>query len=186
MLFASIHCYLDPSSGAVMATRQLLEFLAARGWDCRALTCGILDNQRETSVDDLLTTLELDGSARRLDAALGRGGAAEVVDLTLDGVRLTVMPTASSRAEKAPNAPDGARFLDFVGQVVGRFRPGVLLTYGGHAVSLELMRIARAVGTPVVFHLHNFGYNDRRGFADASALLFPSEYSRRDHLRGWG
>ena len=61
-----------------------------------------------------------------------------------------------------------------------------MLTYGGHAVSLELMRRARAGGTPVVFHLHNFGYNDRRGFADATAVLFPSEYSRRDHLRRLG
>ncbi len=115
-----------------------------------------------------------------------RGGAAEVVDLTLGGVRVTVTPTTSSRAEKAPKALDGARFLDLAGQVLDRFRPDVLLTYGGHAVSLELMRVARAGGTPVVFHLHNFGYNDRRAFADASAVLFPSEYSRRDHLRRLG
>jgi glycosyltransferase involved in cell wall biosynthesis len=186
LLFASIHCYLDPSSGAALATRELLELLAARGWDCRALTCGILDYQRETSVDELLKVLELDGSARRVNASLGRGGAVEAVDLTLNGVRVTVMPTASSRAERAPNALDGGRFLDLARQVLGRFRPDVLLTYGGHAVSLELMRIARSGNTPVVFHLHNFGYNDRRGFADASAVLFPSEYSRRDHLRRLG
>ena len=36
LLFASIHSYLDPSSGAALATRELLELLAARGWDCRA------------------------------------------------------------------------------------------------------------------------------------------------------
>ena len=48
------------------------------------------------------------------------------------------------------------------------------------------MRWRRAGGTPVVFHLHNFGYNDRRGFADVSAMLFPSEYSRRDHVRRLG
>jgi hypothetical protein len=66
LLFASIHGYLDPSSGAALATRELLELLAARDWDCRALTCGILDYQRETSVDELLRILELEGSARRL------------------------------------------------------------------------------------------------------------------------
>jgi glycosyltransferase involved in cell wall biosynthesis len=186
LLFASIHCYLDPSNGAALCTRELLERLAGRGWDCRTLTCGLLDYQRETSVEDVLKTLELEGSARRVNAALGRGGAAEVVDLALGGVRVTVMPTASSRAEKAPNTPDGERFLDLARQVLDRFRPDVLLTYGGHAVSLDLMRIARAGGTPVVFHLHNFGYNDRRGFVDVSAVLFPSEYSRRDHLRRLG
>ena len=30
LLFSSIHCYLDPSSGAALCTRELLELLAAR------------------------------------------------------------------------------------------------------------------------------------------------------------
>jgi hypothetical protein len=81
ILFASIHCYLDPSSGAALATRELLELLAAGGWDCRSLSCGVLDYGRETLVEELLATLELDGAARRANASLGRGGAAEVVDL---------------------------------------------------------------------------------------------------------
>ena len=53
-------------------------------------------------MDEVLKVLELDGAAQRLAATLGRGGAAEVVNLALDGVRVTVMPTASSRAERAP------------------------------------------------------------------------------------
>ena len=102
-----------------------------------------------------------------------------MVDLEVGGVRVTMLPTASSRADRAPAPHEGATFLDLAEQVLKRFRPQVLLTYGGHPVSLELMRRARATGTPVVFHLHNFGYDDRRGFADASAIIFPSEYSRR-------
>src|SRR5271157_5266756 len=31
LLFSSIHCYLDPSSGAALYTRELLELLAGRG-----------------------------------------------------------------------------------------------------------------------------------------------------------
>jgi glycosyltransferase involved in cell wall biosynthesis len=45
---------------------------------------------------------------------------------------------------------------------------------------------SRARGTAVVFHLHNFGYNDRRGFEDVDKIIFPSEYSRRFHLRRVG
>ena len=30
LLFASIHSYLDPASGAALATRELLELMAAR------------------------------------------------------------------------------------------------------------------------------------------------------------
>ena len=74
-------------------------------------------------------------------------------------------------------------FLDLAEQVLDRFQPDVLLTYGGHPVCIELMRRARARGIAVVFHLHNFGYNDRRAFADVSTVIFPSEYSRRHHAK---
>jgi len=76
--------------------------------------------------------------------------------------------------------------VDLADQVFERFRPQVLLTYGGHPVSLELMRRAHARGIAVVFHLHNFGYNDRRAFDHVSAIIFPSEYSRRFHQRRLG
>ena len=100
LLFASIHSYLDPSSGAALATRELLELLAARGWDCRAFTCGVLDYQNETPLEDVLASIERPTS--RVGAALSRGGEAEVFDLELDGVRVTLLPTAFSRAERAP------------------------------------------------------------------------------------
>jgi len=106
-----------------------------------------------------------------------------VIDLGASGVRVTVMPTMSSRAERSPDPRESAIFLELAEQVFDRFRPDVLLTYGGHPASLELMRRARQRGIAVVFHLHNFGYNDRRAFADVSAVIFPSEYSRCHHAR---
>ena len=106
-----------------------------------------------------------------------------MIDLSVNGVRVTVMPTASSRAERSPDPRESAIFLDLAEQVFDRFRPDVLLTYGGHPASLELMRRARQRGIAVVFHLHNFGYHDRSAFADVSAVIFPSEYSRRHHAR---
>jgi glycosyltransferase involved in cell wall biosynthesis len=184
LLFASIHSYIDPSSGAALATRELLELLAARGWDCRALACGVLDYQEETPLEDVLAAI--DRPTSRSGAALSRGGEAEVFDLDLDGVRVTLLPTAYSRAERAPNPREAAMFLDLADQVLDRFQPEILLTYGGHPASRELMRRARAKGAAVVFHLHNFAYNDRRGFEDVDAVIFPSEYSRRLYARRVG
>ena len=109
-----------------------------------------------------------------------------MIDVDIGGVRVTLMPTSSSRAEKSPNPREGAIFLDLADQVFERFQPQIMLTYGGHPVSLELMRRARARGIAVVFHLHNFGYNDRRGFEHVSAIIFPSEYSRRFHQHRLG
>ena len=73
LLFASIHSYLDHSSGAAMATRDLLELLAAHGWDCRAFTCGVLDYEQETPLEDVLGALERPSSrAGRRSPGAGR------------------------------------------------------------------------------------------------------------------
>jgi glycosyltransferase involved in cell wall biosynthesis len=184
LIFASIHSYLDPSSGAALATREVLELMAARGWDCRALTCGVLDYAQETPLDDVLSALER--PTTRIGAALSLGGESEVFDLTLDGVRVTLLPTGSSRPERSPNPREAAIFLDLIEQVFERFKPQVLLTYGGHPVCLEMMRRARARGIAVVFHLHNFGYNSARAFDDVKAIIVPSEYSRRFHASRLG
>src|SRR5271156_1964852 len=119
LLFASIHSYLDPSSGAALATREVLELMAGRGWDCRALTCGVLDFAQETQLDDVLATLER--PSPRMAAALSLGGEAEVFDLGLDGVRVPLLPPASSRGEHAPSPREAAIFLDLIEQVFERF-----------------------------------------------------------------
>ena len=100
LLFSSIHCYLDPASGAALCTRELLELLAGRGMDCRVLTTGILDPERETTLDEVFAVLELPD--RRFQAELRTGRSAEVIDLGVNGVRVTLMPTVSSRAPRRP------------------------------------------------------------------------------------
>jgi hypothetical protein len=64
LLFSSIHSYLELSSGAALATRELLELLAARGTDCRVLSAGVLDYERETALDEVLATLALPARRR--------------------------------------------------------------------------------------------------------------------------
>ncbi len=136
-----------------------------------------------TPLEDVLASIERPTS--RVGAALSRGGEAEVFDLELDGVRLTLLPTAYSRPERAPSAREAGLFLELADQVLDRFLPEVLLTYGGHPASRELRHRARAKGAAVVFHLHNFGYNDRRGLEHVDAFIFPSEYSHRLDIGQW-
>ncbi len=71
-----------------MGSCEVLELLAARGWDCRALTCGVLDYQRETAMEEVLDTMGL--TLARATAALTRRGSAEVVNLEPRGVHVTV------------------------------------------------------------------------------------------------
>jgi len=59
-----------------LCTCELLELLAVRGIDRRVLTTGILDPERETSLDEVLAALEL--PVQKFQAELGMGGSAEV------------------------------------------------------------------------------------------------------------
>ncbi len=54
LLFCSYHCYPDPSSGAALATRDLLELLAARGWACGVLSGPRLDAEAVPRLEQLL------------------------------------------------------------------------------------------------------------------------------------
>jgi hypothetical protein len=72
----------------------------------------------------VLAGLEL--PAWRARAELGRAGTVEVIDLTVNEVRVTLLPTASSRAECSPDPREGAVFLDLAGQALDRFRPDVV------------------------------------------------------------
>ena len=85
------------------------------------LTAGVLDYERETTLDEVLAGLEL--PSQRFRADLGLAGLVEVIDLTVDGVRVTLMPTWSSRAERTPDVRESASFLSLIDQVLDRFQP---------------------------------------------------------------
>jgi UDP-N-acetylglucosamine:LPS N-acetylglucosamine transferase len=59
---------------------------------------------------------------------------------------------------------ESARFLGLADQVLERFRPHVLLTYGGHPACLGLMRRARMKSVAVVFHLAQLRLQRSQGF----------------------
>ena len=105
-------------------------------------------------------------------AALSRGGEAEVVR---SGARRRpghLLPTPAAVPNRAPQPARGVVFLDLAEQVLERFRPDVLLTYGGNPVCLELMP-GSGERVPVVFHLHNFCYSDRRGVRGRLGRALP-------------
>lgn len=51
LLFCSWHCYADPSSGAALAARDLLELLAGRGWVWGAFSASHLDYEQGASIE---------------------------------------------------------------------------------------------------------------------------------------
>ena len=179
LLFASVHGYVDPASGAAWATRDILELLSAHGVECRAVSTGILSYEREMPLEPVLEALKVP-----VESIAGAPGGA--CDFELAGVQVTLVRTASSRIGIAPDPEEARAFLEHAERALDRNRPQVLLTYGGHPANLALMASARRRGIPVAFHLHNFAYEGRGTFGDASAVIVPSEYCRRQYVRRLG
>src|SRR5437667_9913651 len=68
LLFCSYHCYWDPSSGAALCTRELLELLAQRGWACRVFCGPRLDFEEPTSLAQLLGAQQIGFQLRQTTA----------------------------------------------------------------------------------------------------------------------
>ena len=184
LLFASIHGYLDPSNGASTASRDLLELLTARG----RLPGAVHGRARLPGRNAAGVGARAAGRAGEpLSGAPFQGG---------HDARLRFHPLGGAGHALADGLePPGAvaitprraeHFLDLAEQVFDRFRPQVMLTYGGHPVSMELMARAQRRGIAVVFHLHNFAYDNISAFRFTDAVIVPTEYCRRHYARKLG
>ncbi len=107
---------------------------AMRGMDCRELSAGMPHLERETSLDDVLATLEL--LARRFREELERGRSARVTELVVDGVRVAIMPTAPTRAERTLDSRQSSSSFPPEGSTKDAYgvpgTPSTRLLFAGH------------------------------------------------------
>ena len=179
-LFCSYHGYVDPSSGAAVATRDLLEGLAARGWPVGVLCGPHLDFQQAESLPQLLTDQGVSFQAQA-------GPAQADPPFTLfhffpREVPVTIYQPAFLGPHGVPGPGEGRAFLRLFHGIVDRFRPDVILTYGGHWLAEQVIAAAKRRGLKVVFALHNFSYRGVDLFRPVDAVLVPSRFAR-DHYR---
>ena len=110
LLFASYHAYLDHSSGAALATRDLFEALAAAGWDCRVVCGPQLDFGDGRGVPDVLREYGLPHHIER--CAPPRGTRYELFHYTLNGVPVTQYRPAGYDPRRPLTQEEGIPFLD--------------------------------------------------------------------------
>ena len=184
LMFASYHAYLDNSSGAALASRDLLADLAAHGWDCRAVCGPQLDYSDGRSAQAALAE---QGVGHYLEScAPPNGRRYDLLHYTLDGVPVTQYVPENYVPGNPPTQDVGVPFLDVVGRAVEKFRPAVVLTYGGHPVGPHLIRRAKKRGAKVVFALFNFAYTGADFLREPDALVTLSDYAREVYRREAG
>jgi glycosyltransferase involved in cell wall biosynthesis len=183
LLFCSYHGYLDPSSGAALTTRELLELLAERGWRCEVLCGPRLDFEQPESLEQILRDHGLPYEVRGCPAGTP---PFDLICFTQRGVPVKVYRPRSTRLHRAPTAQEGMTFLALLERLLERSRPDRLLTYGGDKVGWEVIAAAKRRGVPVVFGLHNLAYQDAALFHSVDAVLVPSQFARQHYRRTLG
>jgi glycosyltransferase involved in cell wall biosynthesis len=186
ILFCTRSFYLDDSNGAAVAHRALAATLARWGFAVEAL-CGVtVDAGERPDPADRLAALGVPFEASGGDTwAVGPGGidAADPAQLRAEvgGVPLTALHRPLRRLAH-PDPFEAAEFLRLFEATRLRFRPDVLVAYGGDPLTREVLARARRSGIATAFALHNFLYTDRSPFADVGAVVVPSHFAA-DHYR---
>ena len=85
---------------------------------------------------------------------------ARLIFLVEDSVPVTMFENCSSRGGWSGPQEVNA-FLAGCKIFLRKNRPDVVVTYGGDPVSIAVERLAKRLGIPIVFWLHNFAYGDR-------------------------
>ena len=156
ILFASAHSVLDFSNGASVATLDVLQGLAACGFECQAFCTAKLDLQTEVSVEKMIGELHEPCQVRPSACGADR---ARVLYTRRHQVPITFIRQDSTRHGKQ-TLEEVRTVLRFFQKFLGIYRPDVLLTYGGDPVTVGMIALAKRRGIPVVFAIHNFAYTD--------------------------
>jgi hypothetical protein len=169
-LFVSAACYLDNANGASVASRALMEALARRGFPVEILCGPILELRYEVDLDGFLAA-----RAMALERCNSHGASPAHLASEHRGVPVTLM--LGLALPRSYTAEETGEFLRLFEVVSARFRPDVLVSYGGGPLTRELFRQAKSRGVVTVFTLHNLRYGDPTAFADVDAVLVASRFA---------
>lgn len=164
ILFASTYCLLDRTSGAALATLELLKKLVKGGFACEAITASIFDPAREIAFDEVIQSPGV--TVRRREGAL--------FELS-DGLLHTIFKTMSSRRSAFESHEEEALLLA-IEKKIDEFQPDTILTYGGLSAERRIHRLAHQHKIPVVFYLHNSLYTKAETFSEVDLILVPSNF----------
>lgn len=173
ILFASYHCYIDPSSGAAVSVQELLTQLSERGWEARTFCGPLLDSNRREDIRQILADEHI---AFRETTIATEGHPFSLLSFDDGAIRSSVF-VPKGFSGRLPSRQSGRIFVDGFQQALDQWQPDILLTYGGNRTAEPMFHEAQRRGIRVVFWLHNFAYGDARLFQKVDRVIVPSECS---------
>jgi len=161
LLWASVYCLLDTSSGASMAVREMLLQLVGQGYEVHILGASVFDHERGTA--------GLRGQWPTVQARRGR--LVTLGDGTLEHKLLVTAGTSRG----AMTCAEERTWFFLYREALDLHRPDVVFYYGGQPLDFLIAAEARARGIPVAFYLANGTYSQTRWCRDVDLVLTDSQ-----------
>ncbi len=180
ILFVSYHSLFDPSSGASLSASHLLELLSTNGWAVRALSGPLFDSSAQNDLPRFFHDQGIPFQVKKLhhdDCFF------ELYGYKKNAVNGAVFWPSSKHHQPGPNTSEA--FLTTCSDMIDRWKPDILLTYGGQTFMSRLFRHARKRNVRTIFWLRNFAYKNSRFFADVDSVIVPSAFAA-NHYSGLG
>ncbi|MFZ4480543.1 MAG: glycosyltransferase [Rhodoferax sp.] len=160
ILWASVYCLLDTSSGASMAVREMLRQLCLRGYEVAICGATIYDNERgRQRIADKWDVVEAK-----------RGTVISVKDDPL----IHYLHVTASPLRDAMTSYEENQWLLFYTATLDKLKPDLVFYYGGQALDMMLADEAKQRGIPVVAYLANPNYAGHRWHRDVDLILTDS------------
>ncbi len=164
----------DSSNGAAIHNKVLLEALAARGIEVKALNAFVADDPRGLeNLKRIATLIEQREKEQHPELANKPQRPKDFLQFTDNKVEYYVVKTTGRLAQDV-TATDQGKIFDFFIQLLEKFQPDVIMGYSGDLFSCYLRHEAQARGIPVVYALCN-GLHRGFAFADCDLVFSPSE-----------
>lgn len=170
----------DPASGAARNAQTVCEMAAEGGWEVRAI--GTTATERGITAEALPW---LKGLGLQVQVQLPAGKRGRQLTFSQRGIPYTLLDTRTSPVLQWE--PGQGRHFDYLFEnELARFRPDVVLTYGGEPAHVKRLKRAQQAGTKIAFYLQNPGYLVT-GFLDwVDAVLTPSDWLSKRYLDAVG
>ena len=165
VLWANAYCLLDTSSGASVLAREMLRQLRAAGCEVQVLGATVFDHPRGNE--------RLKASWDKVSAR--RGKFVSVNDPPLTHHLLVTADTARSRITPR----EELIWFNAFQSTLDRFRPDVILYYGGQVLDMLMTAEARSRGIKIAAILVNGNYSGKRWCQDADLILTDSHATAR-------
>jgi len=162
ILFISLSCLSDPSSGAAISVRTILQLLAEQGCSVSTFTTACFDKAPAPTPE---ASLKVNGFRRDAETGLWKNASNGITQIALP---VGVTHAANVTADHCKQLETSAKTY------IQEWQPDILIGYGASRYEMSLRAFAKEKGIGTVFYLANPNYKSTKSFEHSDLIITDS------------